>query len=126
MKCPFCGELPEIQQKYDRAYVIICTGCKCQTKHFIKKEEAVESWNHRFHELSEPYFGELFGARISRIRKSYHIMQRKLADDIKIPYSVLIGIEDGRMQHEIDMLISIADYFGVSLDYLVRGFRKGE
>lgn len=50
--------------------------------------------------------------------KKHGITNYQVSKDVKIPYSVLSDWKSGRSTPKIDKLNKIADYFGVTLDYL--------
>ncbi|MCI8619061.1 MAG: helix-turn-helix transcriptional regulator [Oscillospiraceae bacterium] len=56
--------------------------------------------------------------RIRLLRENKNISQKKLAEDLLIGQSTMSEYENGIKQPPLSVLIKIADYFGVSLDYL--------
>lgn len=58
--------------------------------------------------------------KLKEIRKSKGITQQKLAKELYITQQALCNYEQGKREPNIQMLIKLADYFGVSVDYLVR------
>lgn len=58
--------------------------------------------------------------KLKQIRKSKGITQQKLAKELYITQQALCNYEQGKREPDIQMLIKLADYFGVSVDYLVR------
>ncbi len=52
------------------------------------------------------------------------ITRQQLADEVDISLDALRKIENGTNGAKIDTLVSIADYFCVSLDFLVCGSEK--
>ncbi|MBP3882673.1 MAG: helix-turn-helix transcriptional regulator [Lachnospiraceae bacterium] len=64
------------------------------------------------------------GARIRELRKDNNMTQEKLAYELYISQDHLRKIESGKSGASIDLLIDMAGYFGVSLDYLIRGKRQ--
>jgi transcriptional regulator with XRE-family HTH domain len=63
---------------------------------------------------------EIFSERIKMLRISHNLSQVELAKAVGFSYSSAIGdIERGRRTTPIDKIVAIADYFGVSIDYLV-------
>lgn len=56
--------------------------------------------------------------RIKLLREINEISQTKLANDLFIGRSTMSEYENGIKQPPIDVLVQIADYFDVSLDYL--------
>ena len=52
------------------------------------------------------------------IRKNQNLSQTKVAKDLEIPIMTYNNYEKKRNNPSLDMLIKLADYFDVSLDYL--------
>jgi repressor LexA len=57
--------------------------------------------------------------RIKELRKSKNITQVRLAKILNIAQPTLSGYETGNFQPDNDVLLQIADFFGVSVDYLL-------
>ena len=57
--------------------------------------------------------------RLKEIRKSKGISQLKLAMDLNTNQNTISRYETGEREHGINELIKIADYFNVSIDYLL-------
>ena len=57
--------------------------------------------------------------RLKEIRKAKGISQLKLAIDLNTSQNTISRYETGEREPGIDELIKIADYFSVSIDYLV-------
>ena len=57
--------------------------------------------------------------RIKELRKSRHISQLKMAMDLNMTQNTLSRYETGDREPGINQLIRIADYFHVSIDYLI-------
>ena len=64
---------------------------------------------------------EACGARIRELRKGNKLTQERLAEELNITDSHLRRIESGTRTGSIDLLIDIAAYFEVSMDYLLLG-----
>ena len=64
---------------------------------------------------------EACGARIRELRKGNKLTQEKLAEKLNITDSHLRRLENGTRAGSIDLLIDIAAYFEVSMDYLLLG-----
>lgn len=60
-----------------------------------------------------------FAQRIKELRKERKLKQQQLADQFSIKLRTYQGYEYGESYPEVAKLIAIADYFDVSLDYLV-------
>ena len=57
--------------------------------------------------------------RLKEIRKAKGISQLKLAIDLNTSQNTISRYETGEREPGINELIKIADYFNVSIDYLV-------
>ncbi len=57
--------------------------------------------------------------RIKELRNEQHITQLKLAMDLNMSQNTISRYENGEREPGIAELIRIADYFRVSIDYLV-------
>ena len=57
--------------------------------------------------------------RIAELRKEKHLNQIGLAMKLNISQYMVSAYETGRHQPTTDMLIELADFFNVSIDYLV-------
>ncbi|MGI6014321.1 MAG: helix-turn-helix domain-containing protein [Oscillospiraceae bacterium] len=60
-----------------------------------------------------------FQNRLITIRKSNNLTQKQLASAIGLSEVGVQNYESGRRKPAFDVLIALADYFDVSLDYLV-------
>ncbi len=61
------------------------------------------------------------GARIKGLRLKNGLTQERLADDMNITDVHLRRLESGVRAGSIELLIEFAEYFHVSLDYLILG-----
>ena len=57
--------------------------------------------------------------RLKELRKQKHISQIKLAMDLSVSQNTISRYEQGEREAGYDMLVKIADYFKVSVDYLL-------
>ena len=57
--------------------------------------------------------------RLKELRKSKKISQLKLAMDLNMNQNTISRYETGEREPGINELIKIADYFNVSIDYLL-------
>ena len=55
------------------------------------------------------------------IRKQKRLSQQKVAIELNISREALSHYENDRREPSLAMLIKMSDYFGVSIDFLVRG-----
>lgn len=63
---------------------------------------------------------KIFSERVKMLRLSHNLSQAELAKIIGFSSSSTIGdIERGRRTTSIDKIFALADYFEVSIDYLV-------
>lgn len=60
-----------------------------------------------------------FGANLKKIRKFYNLTIVNLCSPLGINKGTISNLENGVKSPSLDMLIELADYFNVSLDYLV-------
>lgn len=57
--------------------------------------------------------------RLKELRKSRHISQLKLAMDLHMNQNSISRYENGTREADYKTLIALADYFQVSIDYLL-------
>ena len=60
-----------------------------------------------------------FAECLQELREDRNISRKELAAFLNVSVSTLGMYEQGRREPNIDMLIKLADYFNVSLDFLV-------
>lgn len=60
-----------------------------------------------------------FAQRMKQLRKEKNLKQQQLADQFSVKLRTYQGYEYGESYPEVAKLIAIADFFDVSLDYLV-------
>jgi len=61
----------------------------------------------------------MFRIRLKELREQKEISQYKFADDLKLSQSTIGNWEAGKREPNFDTLIKIAQYFNVSVDYLL-------
>lgn len=61
---------------------------------------------------------EILQNRLTDLRLKEGLLQRDVADTLHIHRSTYSYYERGKTNPPLDILIKLADYFGVSLDYL--------
>lgn len=66
----------------------------------------------------------LFNEQLKTLRKINGLTQKELAEKLKIKQNSYSDWENGKSEPNIEMLVRIADYFDVSLDYLLGGKMK--
>lgn len=62
---------------------------------------------------------KIFAERLYELRKERKISQAKLAKAINISYGIVCYWETDRSEPTAPNLVKLADYFGVSTDYLL-------
>lgn len=62
-----------------------------------------------------------FGERLTELRENKNLSRQKVADDLGISRASLEYYEKGKRTPDIEILLKLADYFGVTCDYLVKG-----
>ena len=58
---------------------------------------------------------------LKEIRKKRNLSQLKVAMDLSISREALSHYENGKRSPDLQMLLLLSDYFGVSIDYLITG-----
>lgn len=68
----------------------------------------------------------MFGDNLKKLRQARKITQSQLAEDLGLSVFTIAKYETYRRRPDYETLIRIADYFNVSLDYLLgrNGFNK--
>ena len=61
------------------------------------------------------------GVRLKKLRKEADLTQEKLAEKLNISVGNLGKIENGRAGLSIDLLIEMASFYKVSVDYILLG-----
>lgn len=61
----------------------------------------------------------MFGDRLKDLREDSDLTQSELAKILNISRETISGYENSGKEPSFDVLIQIADYFDVSLDYLL-------
>ena len=62
-----------------------------------------------------------FGNRLYELRKSKNVSQEELAELLDVSRQSISKWENDKAYPEMTRLLFMSDYFGVSLDYLIRG-----
>ena len=57
--------------------------------------------------------------RLKELRLLLGWNMKKAAQELGIPYTTYIGYEKGEREPNSEMLIKLADFYGVSIDYLI-------
>ena len=58
---------------------------------------------------------------LKQIRKQKSYSQQKVSMDLNISREALSYYENGQRSPNLEMLVSMSDYFHVSIDYLIKG-----
>lgn len=62
------------------------------------------------------------GKRIATLRKEKGMTQEQLAEKLNISYSMMAKIEIGNKGISIDLLIELAVFFDVSMEFIILGY----
>ena len=62
----------------------------------------------------------LLGEKLKKLRKARGLSQEQLADQLNVSRQAISKWELGESTPDTDNLIALSDYYGVSLDYLLR------
>ena len=63
----------------------------------------------------------MLGARIAVLRRGCGLSQGELAQKLQVSPSAIGMYEQGRREPSVDLLVSMAQIFGVTVDYLLTG-----
>lgn len=69
---------------------------------------------------------EAYGMRIKRLRLGKGLTQEQLAEKLNVTGTYIVKIESGRRTGSLELSIELAEFFGVSLDYLLLGRGQGD
>jgi len=69
-------------------------------------------------------YKEIFNQRLKKARQETGFTQREVARETKIPHSTIANYETARTEPNIENLGILADFYGVSVDWLLG--TKGE
>ena len=67
---------------------------------------------------------EMIGLREIRKKKGYS--QLKVAMDLNMSREALSYYETGKRSPDLEMLVTLSQYFNVSIDYLITGHEYGQ
>ena len=62
----------------------------------------------------------LLGEKLKKLRKARGLSQEQLADQLNVSRQAISKWELGESTPDTDNLVALSDYYGVSLDYLLR------
>ena len=60
-----------------------------------------------------------FYERLSSLRAEFNVTRAQLASELNVSVRLISYWENGKRECDFDMLIKIADFFSVSIDYLL-------
>ena len=63
-------------------------------------------------------YAETFGTKLKKARQDIGFSLREVEKETKIPYSTIANYELGRTQPDIETIGILADFYGVSTDWL--------
>lgn len=63
----------------------------------------------------------VFGKNLMKLRKDRKLTRQAFADEMKLPVTTIAGYETAGREPKFSLLIKIADYFGVTVDSIIRG-----
>lgn len=63
---------------------------------------------------------EIYGKRLKQLRKECGAKQKQLADILSVTETAVSYWESGKREPPMETQKKIADYFGVSIDYMMR------
>lgn len=61
----------------------------------------------------------VLGDRLRQLREEKGLLQRELAESLNLSRVAITQYEQGRRVPEVDILVKLADFFMVSVDYLL-------
>ena len=64
-------------------------------------------------------YREAFPAKIKKARHETGFTQRDVASETKIPMSTIAKYETGKLEPDLEKLGILADFYGISLDWLL-------
>lgn len=70
-------------------------------------------------------YKEGFASRLKKAREKNGFTQREVTNEIGIPQSTLAGYEIGRTEPDIETLGTLAEFYGVSVDWLLGIVKNG-
>lgn len=65
------------------------------------------------------FFSPSFSERLKELRSSKGLTMQQLGKEIGSTKGTISNLENGNKKPSLDMLIKLADYFNISIDYLV-------
>jgi transcriptional regulator with XRE-family HTH domain len=74
----------------------------------------------------EEKFNHIFSENLKRLRKLERLTQRDISEILKTDRSAIANYERGARVPPLDVLVTIAEHFNISLDYLILGKRASD
>lgn len=68
----------------------------------------------------------MFGKRLKELRESKNLYQKELASELDVTMQTISGWEINRTTPDYDMLVKIANFFNVSVDFLLGNEKKAK
>ena len=62
---------------------------------------------------------QIFSQRVYELRKKRGFSQKELGEAVGLSHKAISTIESGARSTTIEKLIALADFFGVTMDYLI-------
>ena len=69
-------------------------------------------------------YKEFFAEKITKARKETGFTQQEVAEELKIPRGTLANYETGRNEPDLETLGVLADFYQVSIDWLLSAGKK--
>lgn len=64
-------------------------------------------------------YAESFPAKIKKAREETGFTQREVAQEVNLPQSTIAKYETGKLEPSLETLGKLADFYGVSTDWLL-------
>lgn len=61
----------------------------------------------------------MFGKRLRMLRESKGFTKKKMSEELQMPYTTYLHYEDATNQPNNEVLVKIAEYFEISIDWLL-------
>ena len=61
----------------------------------------------------------MFGKRLRMLRERKGFTKKKMSEELQMPYTTYLHYEDGTNQPNNEVLVKIAEYFEISIDWLL-------
>lgn len=125
-KCPNCPS----DEFYECIYCDYCGEAVAENKdayvHFADKEvnicnDCLRDYCEENYSYNLKHSLEAFPRRLAELRRKRNMLQSELADDLFTTQSKISHYETGRQNPSIGCFVELANYFGVSTDYLLGG-----